>query len=137
MTNRIAFDLVSPEKLLFSDACEMVVAPGEEGDFGVLPGHAPFMTTLRMGEITIYEGGQPKHVLFVSGGFAEATPEQFTILANRAVARGDADAQALKAERAALVERQAAEAKAGHETAAAAAAAELAFVDMVMAKIAA
>jgi len=137
MAEKIAFDLVSPEKLLYSDQCEMVVAPGAEGDFGILPGHSPFMTTLRMGEITVYEGGMPKDIVFVSGGFAEATPTQFTILANRALAKSDADSAALTAERAALVEKQAADEQAGHDSAAAAAAAEIAFIDMVAAKIAA
>lgn len=99
MTNLIAFDLVSPEKLLMSEDCEMVVAPGEEGDFGVLPGHAPFMTTLRMGAIAIHEGGSVKQTVYVSGGFAEVTPERFTILASRAIASDAVDRDALSAER--------------------------------------
>jgi len=99
MADRIAFDLVSPEKLLMSEDCEMVVAPGEEGDFGVLPGHAPFMTTLRMGAIAIHEGGAVKQTVYVSGGFAEVTPERFTILASRAIASNAVDREALSAER--------------------------------------
>jgi len=137
MADCIAFDLVSPEKLLYSDDCEMVVAPGEEGDFGVLPGHSPFMTTLRMGEITIYEGGQPKEVMFVSGGFAEATPDQFTILANRAIAKKHADAETLKAERAALAQKKAEDEKAGRAGGAAQADELIVFLDWVGAKLAA
>ena len=102
MAERIAFDLVSPEKLLMAQDCEMVVAPGEEGDFGVLPGHAPFMTTLRMGAIAIHEGGSVKQTVYVSGGFAEVKPERFTILASRAAASDAVDRDALNAERAAL-----------------------------------
>lgn len=137
MTNRITFDLVSPERLLYSDQCEMVVAPGAEGDFGVLSGHSPFMTTLRMGEITIYEGGKPKDVMFVSGGFAEATSEHFTILANRAIAKADANAEALKAERETLAAKKADDEKAGHAASVAQAEQQIVFIDMVAAKIAA
>ena len=121
MADRIAFDLVSPEKLLMSEDCEMVVAPGEEGDFGVLPGHAPFLTTLRMGEIAIHEGGSVKQTVFVSGGFAEATPDRFTILANRAIAANAVDRAALEGEREKLGEGDT-EARA--------------FIDMVLAKAA-
>jgi len=120
MADRIAFDLVSPEKLLMSEDCEMVVAPGEEGDFGVLPGHAPFMTTLRMGAIAIHEGGAVKQTVYVNGGFAEVTPERFTILANRAIASDAVDKTALQAERDALGDG-------------AAAGAGKAFIDMVLA----
>ena len=66
------FDLVSPEKLLFSGDVEQVDVPGAEGDFGVLAGHAPFVTTVRPGILTLFrEGGALKVV--VNGGFAERT----------------------------------------------------------------
>ncbi|MEM6492333.1 MAG: ATP synthase F1 subunit epsilon [Pseudomonadota bacterium] len=120
MADRIAFDLVSPEKLLMSEDCEMVVAPGEEGDFGVLPGHAPFLTTLRMGAIAIHEGGAVKQTVYVSGGFAEATPDRFTILATRAIASDAVDRGALNAERDALGDGPAADQN-------------RAFIDMVLA----
>ena len=78
------FDLVSPEKLLFSGDVDQVDVPGGEGDFGVLAGHAPFVTTVRPGILTIFrEGGAVKIV--VNGGFAEVNPEGLTVLADMAV----------------------------------------------------
>ena len=59
--------------------------PGAEGDFGVLPGHSPLISTLRTGVITVYEKDKVKKRLFVSGGFAEVTPERCTVLADEAV----------------------------------------------------
>ncbi len=84
------FDLVSPEKLLFSDEVDQVDVPGSEGDFGVLAGHAPLIATLRPGILTIYrEGGELKVV--VNGGFAEVNPAGFTVLADMAVPLEDFD----------------------------------------------
>ena len=57
MADKLHFDLVSPEKRLFAGPVDMVVAPGEEGDFGVLAGHAPFMSTIRTGAIEVHDGG--------------------------------------------------------------------------------
>ncbi len=70
MADRIEFELVTPERLAFSEPVEMVVVPGDEGDFGVLPGHAPMISTVRPGVITIYEGGAVRQRIFVAGGFA-------------------------------------------------------------------
>ena len=78
------FDLVSPEKLLFSGDVEQVDVPGAEGDFGVLAGHAPFVTTVRPGILTLYGDGEPLKVV-VNGGFAEVNPEGLTVLADMAV----------------------------------------------------
>lgn len=83
MAEKVSFDLVSPERLLFSEDVDMVVVPGTEGDFGVLAGHAPLMSTLRPGLIEIYDGGEPRKV-FVAGGFAEVTPAGLTVLAEEA-----------------------------------------------------
>lgn len=83
--NKVQFDLVSPERLLVSDVYDMVVAPGEEGDFGVLPGHSPLIANLRPGVIDIYENGVISERLFVAGGFAEVTPERMTVLAEEAL----------------------------------------------------
>ncbi len=80
----VALEIVSPEKLLLSRAVEMVVIPAAEGDMGILPQHAPMIVMLRSGTINIYEGGQITEKLFVSGGFAEITPERVTVLANQA-----------------------------------------------------
>ena len=78
------FDLVSPEKLLFSGDVNQVDVPGAEGDFGVLAGHAPFVTTVRPGILTVYREGDPLKVV-VNGGFAEVNPQGLTILADMAV----------------------------------------------------
>jgi F-type H+-transporting ATPase subunit epsilon len=91
MADTTEFELVSPERLLISEPVEMVVVPGVEGDFGVLPGHAPFISTLRPGVITVYQNRQPKESIFVAGGFAEVTPERCTVLAEEALKIAEAD----------------------------------------------
>src|ERR1043166_4100033 len=78
------FDLVSPEKLLFSGEVEQVDVPGSEGDFGVLAGHAPLVSTLRPGILTMYQAGGNLRVA-VDGGFAEVGPSGLTVLADMAV----------------------------------------------------
>ncbi|MBW0145460.1 ATP synthase F1 subunit epsilon [Sphingomicrobium clamense] len=79
------FELVTPEKLVRADEVHMVVVPGVEGDFGVMEGHAPFMTTLKDGALEIYKsaGGEPERVM-VSGGFAEVGDKGLTVLAEKA-----------------------------------------------------
>ena len=77
------FSLVAPERELFAGEVDQVDAPGAEGDFGVLAGHEPFMTTLRTGEVVVTEGGR-KRVFSIEGGFADVTPESFTLLAESA-----------------------------------------------------
>jgi F-type H+-transporting ATPase subunit epsilon len=84
------FDLVSPEKLLFSGDVEQVDVPGAEGDFGVLAGHAPFVTTVRPGILTLYGQDGPLKVV-VNGGFAEVNPQGLTVLADMAVPLDDFD----------------------------------------------
>lgn len=87
MAATLQVELVSPEKKLASQAVAMVVVPGAEGDFGVLPGHAPMMSTIRPGIIEIYatEGTTPSARYEIDGGFAEVTPEGLTILAEAAI----------------------------------------------------
>jgi F-type H+-transporting ATPase subunit epsilon len=97
MADRIAFELVSPERLVLSQDVEMVVIPGTEGNFGVLPGHAPFASTVRPDVIEIYEGNVVKQRIFVSGGFAEVTPERVTVLADQAVPLESLDRAAVEA----------------------------------------
>lgn len=92
----VQFELVSPEKLVVSRKLEMVVVPGAEGDFGVLPRHAPFISTLRMGVVKMYEEGKISHSYFVAGGFAEVTEQRCTILAERAVLVEDIDLAAVE-----------------------------------------
>ncbi len=83
------FELVSPERLFFSQPVEMVVVPGTEGDFGALPGHMPKLATVRPGVIVIFENGKPKERIFVAGGFAEVTEEACTVLAEEAALVSD------------------------------------------------
>jgi F-type H+-transporting ATPase subunit epsilon len=78
------FELVSPERLFFSQPVEMVVVPGTEGDFAAMPGHMPTIATVRPGVIVIFEDGKPKERIFVAGGFAELTETACTVLAEEA-----------------------------------------------------
>mgnify|MGYP003700703339 CR=1 FL=1 len=85
---KVAFELVSPERLLLSEEVDMVEVPGEEGDFGVLVRHAPLISTLRPGVIKVHDGGSVTQRIFVAGGFAEVTPQRCTVLAEEAVEVG-------------------------------------------------
>lgn len=78
------FELVSPERLVRSGEVYMVVIPGTEGEFSVLAGHAPFMSTIRPGELAIYEtqGAQPQRI-HIEGGFAEVSEKGLTVLAEK------------------------------------------------------
>jgi F-type H+-transporting ATPase subunit epsilon len=90
----VHFELVTPEKRLLSESAFMVVVPGTEGDFGVLAGHAPFMSTVRDGEILVYSSmTQVTQRIRVQGGFAEVTDKGLTVLAEHAeiVSGGVAD----------------------------------------------
>jgi F-type H+-transporting ATPase subunit epsilon len=78
------FELVSPERLVMSAEVDQVDLPGTDGDFGVLAGHAPFLSTLRPGVITVRQGGSSDRI-FVRGGFADVNPAGLTVLAERAV----------------------------------------------------
>ena len=91
MADTFQFELVAPEKLIYSDDIEFVVVPGAEGDFGVLPGHALLLSTVRPGIIEIFENDKPKERFFVGGGFAEVTPERCTILSTEAGNLDDID----------------------------------------------
>lgn len=84
MADKLTFSLVAPERELFHGLVDQVVAPGEDGDFGVLPGHAPLMSTLRPGAIRVLDGGAERRI-FVYGGFADVTPDGLTILAEEAL----------------------------------------------------
>ena len=97
MADTLSFSLVSPERELFSGDVKQVDAPGIEGEFGVLPSHAPFMTVLKPGVVRIHEASGVTPV-FVRGGFADVTPAGLTILAEEAVRLSDVDAGALDAE---------------------------------------
>ena len=82
MAEKLHFSLVSPEREVYVGEVDQVDAPGSEGDFGVLAGHAPFMTALREGFVTVHEGDH-LHRFEVQGGFADVSPAGLTILAER------------------------------------------------------
>jgi F-type H+-transporting ATPase subunit epsilon len=96
MADKVEFELVSPEKLLKSQPVDMVVVPGSEGDFGVLAGHSPMISTVRPGVIDVYEGDRVVDRVFVAGGFAEVTEARCTVLAEEAVALTDLDRAAVE-----------------------------------------
>jgi len=84
MASTFKFELVSPERILLSEEAEQVVLPGSEGDFAVLAGHAPVISTLRPGVLDVTLPGATKQRIFVTGGFAEVLPEGLTVLAQHA-----------------------------------------------------
>jgi len=84
------FDLVAPDKLLFSGEVDQVDLPGAEGDFGVLADHAPMVVLLRPGVISVIVGGQAERIV-IFGGFAEISPQGLTVLADNASAIQDLD----------------------------------------------
>ena len=94
MAETTKFELVSPERLVLSRDVEMVVVPGSEGYFGVLPRHAPMISTLAAGVIDIYEGGAVVDRIFVAGGFAEVTETRCTVLAEEATRLSEVDVAA-------------------------------------------
>jgi len=85
------FELVSPERLVFAGEVSQVDVPGEEGEFGVLAGHAPYIATLKPGVLTIYGGDGPQQ-LVVRGGLAEVGPTGLTVLAEQAMPVAEIDA---------------------------------------------
>ncbi len=91
MADQVHFELVSPERLELSTDVEMVVVPGVEGDFGVLPGHMPVISTIRPGVIYVFRDGKVSDRIFVEGGFAEVTQESCTVLAEHAKSVAEID----------------------------------------------
>jgi F-type H+-transporting ATPase subunit epsilon len=89
--DKVAFQLVAPERLLASAVVDMVVVPGAEGDFGVLPQHSRFMSVLRPGVIETYQGAQVSERIFVGGGFAEVNERGCTVLAEEAMPVAEID----------------------------------------------
>lgn len=86
MADQINFELVTPERMVLSEMVDMVVVPGTEGNFGVLPGHSLLVSTIRPGTLDIYQGQAVARRIFIVGGFAEVTPERCTVLANEVIA---------------------------------------------------
>ena len=91
MADKVPFDLVTPERVLYSEPADMVVSPGEDGNFGVLPGHAPLLSTLRPGVVEVYENDMVTERFFVAGGVAEMAEAGFTILAEEALPVAEID----------------------------------------------
>jgi F-type H+-transporting ATPase subunit epsilon len=94
MADKISFDLVSPERLLLSDAADMVTIPATEGYMGVMAGHAPVVTTLRPGMIDVLKDGVDSRY-FIRGGFAEVSAAKVTVLADEAIPFAELDLQIL------------------------------------------
>jgi len=94
---QLHLEFVSPERVLFSGDVEQVDLPGTEGDMGILAGHAPLVTTLRPGIVTVFNGSARLPIVVI-GGFAEVGPAGLTVLADKAVAREDFDMQMLAGE---------------------------------------
>jgi F-type H+-transporting ATPase subunit epsilon len=98
MAERVQFELVTPERLVLSEMVEMVVVPGTEGNFGVLPGHAPLISSIRPGTIDVYQGQTVTRRIFVVSGIADVTPERCTVLADEALPPEELDRAAIEAE---------------------------------------
>jgi F-type H+-transporting ATPase subunit epsilon len=96
MAGNIRLEVVTPEKSVVSEEAQIVIAPGSLGEFGVLIGHTPFLTTLKMGIIRYKDVQGVERFVFVSGGFAEALPNKVTILAQAAERRRDIDFERAK-----------------------------------------
>jgi F-type H+-transporting ATPase subunit epsilon len=91
VADKVAFQLVAPERLLATADVDMVVVPGAEGDFGVLPQHSPLMSVVRPGVIETYDGGRVSERIFVAGGFAEVNERGCTVLAEEAMPVAEID----------------------------------------------
>jgi F-type H+-transporting ATPase subunit epsilon len=97
MAQTIKLQVVTPEKIVVNEDARIVMAPGTLGQFGVLAGHTPFLTSLKMG-VLLYQDSQGKErYVFLSGGFAEALPDKVTVLAQSAERRKDIDVERAKA----------------------------------------
>ena len=92
MENKLRLDIVTPYGRIFSGDVDEITATGSEGEFGILPGHAPFMTMLKTGMMTYKTGGDVTY-FFVGGGYAEAGPDKVTILADSAEKAEDIDGE--------------------------------------------
>jgi len=97
MAGNIRLEVVTPEKYVVDEEVQIVVAPGSLGEFGVLIGHTPFLTTLKTGVMHYTDASGAQRYVFVSGGFAEALPDKVTVLAESAERRKDIDVNRAKA----------------------------------------
>lgn len=99
MAENIKLEIVTPEKYVVSEPARIVMAPGSLGEFGVLSGHTPFMTSLKIGALRYEDAEGKERFVFISGGFAEALPNKVTVLADSAERRIDIDIERAKAAR--------------------------------------
>jgi F-type H+-transporting ATPase subunit epsilon len=97
MAGPIRLEIVTPEKIVVSEDAQIVMAPGVLGEFGVLIGHTPFLTALKAGAVRYTDAQGSEHMVFVSGGFAEALPDRVTVLAESAERRRDIDIERARA----------------------------------------
>jgi F-type H+-transporting ATPase subunit epsilon len=97
MAANIRLEVVTPEKVVVSEEAQIVASPGSLGEFGVLIGHTPFLTTLKTGIIRFSDATGSEKFVFVSSGFAEALPDKVTVLAESAESREDIDLERAKA----------------------------------------
>jgi len=97
MAKNIKLEVVTPEKSIVSEEAQIVMAPGSDGEFGVLIGHTPFLTTLKTGTVHYTAADGKQRFVFVSGGFAEALPDKVTVLAESAERRRDINVDRAKA----------------------------------------
>jgi F-type H+-transporting ATPase subunit epsilon len=97
MAGNIKLEVVTPDKSVVSDEAQMVVAPGAYGEFGVLPGHTTFLTTLQVGMIRYKDQGGNERLVFVNGGFVEVMLNKVTVLAESAERRKDIDVERARA----------------------------------------
>ena len=96
MADNIKLEIVTPDKAVVSEEVKIVMAPGSLGEFGVLTGHTPFLTTLRTGIVRFTDAQGTERYVFVNGGFAEALPDKVTVLAESAERRSDIDLERAK-----------------------------------------
>lgn len=96
MADNIRLEVVTPEKMVVDEDAQIVMAPGSLGEFGVLSGHTPFLTTLKTGALRYTDAKGQERFVFVSGGFAEALPDKVTVLAESAERRQDIDVERAK-----------------------------------------
>ena len=100
MAKKLHVDIVSAEQEIFSGEADMIIAPGEAGELGILPEHAPLLTRIKPGTVRIQQAGAAEEVIYVSGGMMEVQPDRVTVLADTSIRAHDLDeAKALEAER--------------------------------------
>jgi F-type H+-transporting ATPase subunit epsilon len=97
MAGPVRLEIVTPDRIVVNEDAQIVMAPGTQGEFGVLIGHTPFLTTLKAGAVRFTDTQGTEHLVFVSGGFAEALPDKVTILAESAERRRDISVERARA----------------------------------------